>query len=185
MRLRRVPILAVAAGTLALAACGGGGGNGYGGAPASPKVAASPKAAGATLAVRSVSGGKVLVDGSGNTLYSPDQERSGTIKCTSSCTQIWPPDTIGAGTRVPTSVPGMHGTIGTLHRPDGTRQLTFDGRPLYTFTLDGGPGTVTGDGTKDSFDGTNFTWHAIRPAGAANTAPSSPASSSTGNPYTY
>jgi predicted lipoprotein with Yx(FWY)xxD motif len=177
-------MLAVAAGALALAAACGGGGNGYGGAPASPKAAA-PKAASATLTVRSVSGGKVLVDAGGDTLYSPDQERNGTIKCTSSCTQIWPPATVGANAHVPTSVAGAHGTIGTLRRPDGTRQLTFDGRPLYTFTLDGGPGTVTGDGTADSFNGTSFTWHAIRPAGgAANTAPSSPASSNT-NPYNY
>ena len=136
------------------------------------------------LALRTVSGSKVLVDGSGNTLYSPDQERSGTIKCASSCTQIWPPDTVSAGAHVPTSVPGLHGTIGTMRRPDGTRQVTYNGRPLYTFTLDGGPGALKGDGTTDNFSGTSFTWHAIRATGAANTAPSSPASSGS-NPYTY
>lgn len=180
MRLRRIPVLAIAAGTMALAACGSSTGNGYGGAPAaksSPHSAAA--AAGALLAVKS----GVLVDHSGNTLYSPEQERNGTIKCMSSCTQIWPPATVSGGATVPTSVPGAHGKVGTIKRPDGTRQLTFNGAPLYTFTLDGGPGTVKGDGTSDSFDGTSFTWHAVRTAGA-KTPPSSPASNG-GNGYNY
>jgi Secreted repeat of unknown function len=42
----------------------------------------------------------------------------------------------------------------------GDRQLTLDGAPLYTFTLDKAPGEVTGDDLTDSFGGVEFTWHA-------------------------
>ena len=40
-----------------------------------------------------------------------------------------------------------------MTRPDGSRQVTFDGRPLYRFAEDSDAGTVTGNGIADSFDG--------------------------------
>lgn len=137
----------------------------------------------APVTVHRGDGGTVLVDRKGNTLYSPDQERNGKIACDAGCVAIWPPAKAPAA--VPHTISGASGRLGVLTRPDGSRQLTYDGRPLYTFTLDHGPGHTTGDGTTDSFSGTRFTWHAIRPAGAAAPSPSTSSPSGGGNPYGY
>ena len=40
-------------------------------------------------------------------------------------------------------------TISTTMRPDGTRQVTFEGWPLYFFKMDMKPGDMTGQGAKD------------------------------------
>jgi Secreted repeat of unknown function len=46
-----------------------------------------------------------------------------------------------------------------ITRPDGTKQVTDDGKPLYTFTEDS-KGEVTGNDFSDDFGGQEFTWHA-------------------------
>ena len=45
-------------------------------------------------------------------------------------------------------------------------QVTFGGKPLYTFVQDS-PGQATGNGATDSFGGTSFTWTAAMSGGAA------------------
>lgn len=147
---------ALALAVLALSACGGSG------------SAASPTTAGSsdTVSTADVQGvGTVLVDSKGMALYSPDQEKSGTIECTAECTSIWVPLTV-AGT--PTGSSDVASKLGTVKRPDGATQVTFDGKPLYTFAEDSGPDTVTGDGAKDQFGGQSFTWH-VAEAGAVTT----------------
>ncbi len=66
--------------------------------------------------------------------------------------------------------------------------MTLDGAPLYTFAEDSGPGTATGDGVSDQFDGQSFTWHAVTvggsPAPSAGSS-SSTTSSSAGGGYSY
>ena len=42
--------------------------------------------------------------------------------------------------------PGISGTFGTTTRPDGAKQVTHNGQPLYYFTGDSAPGDSTGDG---------------------------------------
>src|ERR1700742_2165992 len=71
----------------------------------------------ATHAVSSV--GTVLADANGMTLYTADQEASGTIKCTGACLQIWKPVTGTAG-----APSGVTGTIASTTRSDGQTQLT-------------------------------------------------------------
>ena len=101
----------------------------------------------------------LLVDSTGAALYSSEQEKSGTVMCTGACTSIWLPLKAPASGQ-PTAGDGVSGKLGTVKRPDGTRQVTLDGRPLYRFAQDSDNGKATGDGATDSFGGQQFTWHA-------------------------
>jgi predicted lipoprotein with Yx(FWY)xxD motif len=150
------------AGALALAACG----SGTSGADAG-------SSADTTVAVRSTDGGSVLTDAQGRTLYESDQE-DGEALCTSSdCTAIWAPLTV-SGDAAPTGPSEVTGSLSTIDRSDGSRQVTLDGKPLYTFSFDHAPGETGGDGQRDAFGGTEFTWHAATPDGAMGGAPSAP-----------
>ena len=158
-------LAAVAAAGL-IAACGSagtGGGSGAGGTGAAQGTAASR---GTVISVRKLPGvGTVLVGRSGKTLYSPQQEASGKIECTGGCLGFWFPVRVPAGTalRAPS---GVTGVLGMIHRPGGMAQLTYDGKPLYTFRLDQAPGQVHGNNFTDHFAGTTFTWHALSTSGA-------------------
>jgi predicted lipoprotein with Yx(FWY)xxD motif len=99
----------------------------------------------------------VLVDSHGAALYTSNMEVNGDVFCTGSCTEVWLPLTA----RHPTATSDVEGDLGVLTRPDGSRQVTYDGKPVYRFAEDGGPGDVTGDGVTDSFDGQEFTWNVI------------------------
>jgi predicted lipoprotein with Yx(FWY)xxD motif len=97
-------------------------------------------ASSARLGVTTIGGVAVLTDAQGLTLYWFSQDSPTTSACTNGCTAYWPPDT---GT--PTAGPGVHGTLGTVHRSDGTVQATFDGHPLYRYIGDAGPGENNGN----------------------------------------
>jgi predicted lipoprotein with Yx(FWY)xxD motif len=159
IHMKRLPTYAVVAGALALAACGsgsdGGGDSTASAAPADPSQ---------TVSVASVDGiGDVLVDQSGMALYSADEEAEGSVLCVDACEAFWTP--LEAGDGAPTAEPGVAG-LDVITRPDGTQQVTADGRPLYTFSEDS-PGEVTGDGFSDDFGDQHFTWHAALADGAS------------------
>lgn len=161
-------VSAVAAGLLLLAACGAGGTTSSASAPASTT--------GTTVTVSHAGGMNVLATSSGRTLYSSAQEK-GMVLCTSgACNAVWKPLTIPAGHH-PTGPSGVAGGLTTMKRPNGTQQVSFDGRPLYTFSFDQSSGQDTGNGQQDSFNGTAFTWHAVTPTGGSTPAQASPSSS--------
>jgi predicted lipoprotein with Yx(FWY)xxD motif len=137
------------------------------------------KSGGGTVSAKQLAGhGKVLVDARGRALYRSDQERNGMVLCTGACLSFWQPLKV-SGT--PTKGGSLAGKLATVKRPDGGRQVTYNGRLLYSFKLDK-PGKVTGDGFKDAFGGQKFTWRVAHPVGAA----SSPAPTTTTTPgYTY
>ena len=54
-----------------------------------------------------------------------------------------------------------------VKRPDGTSQVTFNGKLLYTFYEDS-PGEVGGDGFDDAFGGMKFTWHVVHANGSTS-----------------
>ncbi|HKD99336.1 MAG TPA: hypothetical protein VKB69_17295 [Micromonosporaceae bacterium] len=155
---------AVATGVgLAIAGCGSGSGG----------TGAAGTSNGSTVSVRTVNGaGSTLTGADGKTLYFADQEANKQIKCTGGCLSFWEPLTVASG-MTPTAGSGVTGTLATVHRPDGTVQVTYNGKPLYEFAEDSGPGQAKGNGFADSFNGTDFTWHAATPSGAAP-APSNP-----------
>jgi predicted lipoprotein with Yx(FWY)xxD motif len=169
-------------GMLALAACSSGGSSGSTPPPATGTAGSSTT----TVTIGNASGQTgVLATAAGRTLYTSDQE-DGTVICRSSaCTAIWLPLTVGAG-QSPVAPSQLTGKLSTVMRPDGTTQVALDGKPLYTFSFDRAAGQDNGDGQKDSFDGTNFTWHVAR-ANSAGSAPSAtaPSASSGGGGYGY
>ena len=169
-RVNRMLISATTAATvLALAACGSNtvSGSSPTGAPATQNQ---------TLSIMAASGiGNILVDSSGRALYTPDQEADGTVHCVAACLSYGIP--LAPGSATPTAPSGAP-KLGVINRPDGTKQVTAGGRPLYTFSLDSA-GKVTGEGAADDFGGQHFTWHAVRSDGSAPTTPTTPATPTT------
>ena len=51
----------------------------------------------------------------------------------------------------PTAASGATGKLAVITRPDGSKQVTYDGKPLYTFTLDTAPGEAKGNGVTDAY----------------------------------
>jgi predicted lipoprotein with Yx(FWY)xxD motif len=168
--------IVIAAAALALGACGGGSSSsGSDGGSTAASTGASSSGSAKTVSVSHVDGaGDVLVDGDGMALYTPEQEADGTIVCTGGCLSFWRPLTPSGGR--PTA-DGDAGSLGVVKRPDGMRQVTANGKPLYTFTEDAA-GQVTGDGFSDSFDGRDFTWHVVVAGGEPSS--SAPGAASNG-----
>ncbi len=124
---------------------------------------------GATVSLRSIQGvGKVLVSRTGMTLYSPKQEANGHILCTAACVHFWQPLSLPKGSKSPTKGPGISGKLALVDRPDGTKQVTFDGKPLYQFAEDASPGDAKGNDFQDSFGGHQFFWQAVTIGKAAS-----------------
>jgi predicted lipoprotein with Yx(FWY)xxD motif len=167
-RLRMLLALpAVAAAAAVLAACGSSGTSSAGGSSTSTS---SPAAATAgSLKTATIGGATVLTDAKGFAVYSFAPDTMTKSDCTGACAAAWPPvkGPVTAGA-------GLTGKLGTIMRPDGSAQATFDGHPLYTFIKDTGPGTDTGNGV-NAFGGL---WHALTASGTAAPTSSSPGSSS-------
>lgn len=158
-------LAALALGTLGLAACGPGGGtygsSGATGAKAAVSSASSGTVNAAVLKTASTKLGSVVVDGAGKTIYEFDKDTKGSGKsaCTGGCAGLWPAVTASS---TPT-LSGVTGTVGTITRDDGTKQVTLNGRPLYTYAGDAKPGDVTGQG----YGGI---WWVVSPSGSEMTA---------------
>lgn len=175
---RRRVIAAAAVGLLALTGCGAGGYGNAGDGGNQPGSAAASGSAGTTVTVSN----DVLVNASGRALYVSDEE-NGSVLCKSSdCTKIWIPLTVPAGQK-PTGPTEVTSRLGTISRPDGAAQVALDDKPLYTFSFDHGAGQIGGEGEKDSFDGTDFTWHAAKVSGGAEASASGSSSGDGGGGY--
>jgi predicted lipoprotein with Yx(FWY)xxD motif len=156
-----LPGLAVAAAAGLLAACGSAGTQAAGGGKTHPPGASHR----VVVSARKLPGvGTVLVNRSGKTIYSPQQEAHGKILCTGSCLSFWFP--VPAGASPLQAASGVTGALGTIRRPDGQTQLTYNGKPLYTFRLDVAPGQAHGNNFTDHFGSTSFTWRAITTSGS-------------------
>jgi predicted lipoprotein with Yx(FWY)xxD motif len=173
--LRSVLIMSLAAVAL-LAACAKSSTPTAGGTtPSAPSAAAGA----VKVASSDVSGvGTVLVNDSGFTLYHLKTETAGKIECTGSCVGVWPPVLLPAGVMAAHAGSGLTGTLGTIHRPDGGTQVTYNGFPLYTYSGDTAAGQANGQGIQG-------VWFAVTAAGSGGTPPSTSASSGGGTGYGY
>jgi predicted lipoprotein with Yx(FWY)xxD motif len=112
-----------------------------------------------TLQVRSSSYGRVLFDGRGFTLYAFTRDPRGRSVCAGACAKAWPPYTVKGGLRAAAGV--KRGLIGTIRRTNGTRQVTYAGRPLYYYIGDRKPGQILCQNVRE-FGGV---WVVVHPNG--------------------
>jgi predicted lipoprotein with Yx(FWY)xxD motif len=158
---RRFTLASVAAIALLAAACSSSGGATPSPSAAAsvappPSVAASPSAAESPSASSSaaedyplktatVSAGKTLTGEDGKTLYifKADTKDSGKSVCNGDCATNWPPYTLDTGETLAKDA-AVTGTVTMITRDDGTKQVAYNGWPLYYFKGDKAAGDSNG-----------------------------------------
>lgn len=172
MRNRWLAAAGLAAATVMLAACGSSAAS----SPSSGSTANAVVPAGSGIKTVSTSQGKVLTNAKGRTLYWYAIDTANKSNCNGKCATFWPP--VAASTKV--SGVSLPGKFGSITRSDGSKQLTYDGHPLYTFVEDTAPGTDKGNGITTSGGNTTDLWWAVTPSGAKLAVAKPAASSSSG-----
>ena len=98
-----------------------------------------PPADGTAIELGDSQFGPVLFDEAGQAIYLFDKETAGQSRCYGECAAEWPP-VLTEG--VPQAQDGIsEDKLGTVDRRDGTRQVTYNGHPLYLYAHEG-PGEV-------------------------------------------
>ncbi|HEX6354376.1 SCO0930 family lipoprotein [Actinophytocola sp.] len=115
--------------------------------------------------------GKALTDQDGRTLYlfTNDKTKPPASKCVDDCAEKWPPLlTTDEDIELDGVDPKL---VGTVTRPDGTKQVTVGNWPVYTYVEDKKPGQTNGHGV-------GGVWFVIEEEGCKSTAPVKAAKSS-------
>lgn len=158
-RTLTLSLMAVAT-SLVLAGCSSGNKGEESGQATSPGPVTSMVAPEGPAALTTASSnlGDIIVNANGMTVYmfDHDAQGSGASSCTGDCLAEWPPVTTDSD--VPPVV-GVTGLVGTIPGPNGSKQITVNGWPIYLFAEDGVPGDLKGQGD----DGV---WWVLNPAGA-------------------
>jgi predicted lipoprotein with Yx(FWY)xxD motif len=113
--------------------------------------------------------GDILSTGSGRTVYAFSLDSAHHSACRNPCASVWPALTytkltLGAGV--------AQSKVGVVIRPDGDKQVTYGGHPLYVYTGDTSAQEINGDGIT-SYGGT---WHAVLVSGATVSSSAAPGS---------
>src|SRR4051794_41013891 len=123
---------------------------------------------------------RVVVDPRGEVTDGPNETARSARLHSGACATNWPPlrasgkPTVGSGTQA--------SMASTTKRSDGSRQVTYNGHPLYRFQGDHTAGDTNGQGV-NAF---GAAWYVVSPAGSQITAkPSSSDSSSSGGGSGY
>jgi predicted lipoprotein with Yx(FWY)xxD motif len=111
----------------------------------------------ADLKTAATTAGQAVVDAQGMSVYvfTKDTKDAGTSACTGSCAATWPPVLTGSAAPV---AEGVTAKLGTIATPDGKKQLTINGMPLYHFAKDHAAGDIAGQGV-------GGLWYLVDPAG--------------------
>lgn len=104
--------------------------------------------------------GPILATGGGATLYDFGPDTPAHSACLNDgCVYQWPPYIVTGTVLVG---PGVNRSlVGTVKRPGGANQLTYNGHPLYTYIRDVEPGMITGQ----AIDQDGGPWYVLTPAG--------------------
>jgi len=113
----------------------------------------APAATGTGLKSATIGGATVLTNARGFTLYFFAPDTPATSRCYGSCAVYWPPVTGAAA-----AGPGLSGRLGAITRTGGSRQLTYNGHPLYTYIGDSAPGQARGN----NLNLNGGLWHEVR-----------------------
>src|SRR5688572_20905734 len=129
--------------------------------PAMASEASRPAVAQAapTLTVRSSAFGRILFDSRGRALYAFTRDPRGRSACSGACAAAWPPYLLRGRLRGGGSV--QRSLLGATRRGNGTRQVTYAGRPLYYYVGDRRAGEVRCQNVRE-FGGL---WLVMRPSG--------------------
>jgi predicted lipoprotein with Yx(FWY)xxD motif len=103
--------------------------------------------------------GTIIVNPEGLTLYDFHKDKGGTSACYGSCAGAWPP--LLTEGKPQAAAGAMANQLGTTKRKDGTVQVTYAGRPLYTYAGDKAPGEANGN----DIDQFGAEWYALQPNG--------------------
>lgn len=105
--------------------------------------------------------GRYLTNQDGKSLYMFEQDEQGGdySTCYETCAIAWPPYTTEEAPAAGEHVDAER--LGTIERDDGTRQVTYDGWPLYFFARDVYPGDALGQG----LDHMGGPWYLLSPDG--------------------
>jgi predicted lipoprotein with Yx(FWY)xxD motif len=119
--------------------------------------AAAAPTKGTTIRLEKTSAGMMLTANNGFTLYMFSRDRRNRDACVhiSGCPSIWPAVTTKAK---PVATRGVNAKLlGTITLPNGSRQVTYAGHPLYRYSGDFGPRQTDYVGITLS----GGTWHAV------------------------
>lgn len=125
-------------------------------------AAATPAAANAVLVSTKHSKlGTILAAGPKKlTVYLFEGDKSGQSACSGACEGAWPPVTTAAAAQAGGAA--VAADLGTITRPNGTKQVTYKGHPLYFFVKDKDDGDAYGEGSKAFGAG----WYVLKPNGS-------------------
>lgn len=161
-------VAAVLACTAVLAGCGSDGEAGSAHTSSTTSNRSSSTAPASVIKAARVPGlGMVLVNAKGYVLYMfpPDRRAAGKKKvtCTGACAGTWPPATIPSDATPKAGPKVRESLLGTVANPNksGTRVVTYNGWPLYTYLPDVKPGRATGH----ALDLNGGYWYVMRPSG--------------------
>jgi predicted lipoprotein with Yx(FWY)xxD motif len=123
-------------------------------------AATTPAAGGVVVTVKQGKPGTILAAGTNKmTVYLFEGDKGQASTCTGACASAWPPvTTAAAATATGAANAAM---LGTITRSDGTKQVTYNGHPLYFFTQDKDSGDAYGQGVK-AF---GADWYVVAPSG--------------------
>jgi predicted lipoprotein with Yx(FWY)xxD motif len=113
-----------------------------------------------TLVVKPSSYGRILFDGRGHVLYAFTRDTRRRSACYGACAKAWPVYFAKGGLTAGSGV--KRSLLGTTKRRDGSRQVTYGGRPLYRYVGDRRPGQILCQNVAE-FGGT---WLVVRPNGS-------------------
>jgi predicted lipoprotein with Yx(FWY)xxD motif len=131
------------------------------GAVAVPIASASAAGAPAKVSLRKTPLGMILVNGRGRTLYAFTKDGKNKDRCMtiSGCASTWP---VLTSTGKPKAGSGVKSSkLSTIKLSNGSRQVTYAGHPLYTYSGD------TSAASTDYVGASQFggTWPAVNAAG--------------------
>jgi predicted lipoprotein with Yx(FWY)xxD motif len=162
-RFRLGGVAAVVGVALVVAACGSSSSS-----TSSPAANSAPSsnssASGIAISTAKGTGGMYLTGASGHAVYLWVADTGDRSSCSGACAKYWPPVVTKAA---PVASGGVQASdLGTITRSNGSKQVTYNGHPLYYFVGDKSSGTWHGQGS----NGFGAKWWLVAPSGSAITA---------------